>query len=89
MDNIISPEAANLIGQILIALFMIFCCYGAMLLVGDSNRRWKERYGDRWFLTRSEKIKLDKAYAERQTARKAARGVKRTDLHRFVDNRDE
>ena len=82
-------DIASIVGQGLIALFMIFCCYGAMLLVGDSNRSWKERYGNRWFLTRSEKIKLDKAYAERQTARKAARGVKRTDLHRFVDNRDE
>ena len=46
MENILSPEAANLLGQGLIALFMLFCCYGAMLLVGDSNRRWKERYGD-------------------------------------------
>ena len=82
-------DIASIVGQGLIALFMIFCCYGAMLLVGDSNRRWKERYGNRWFVTRSERDKLDKAYAERQTARKAARGVKRTDLHRFVDNRDE
>ena len=73
-------DIASIVGQGLIALFMIFCCYGAMLLVGDSNRRWKERYGDRWFLTRSEKIKLDKAYAERQTARKAARAVSYTHL---------
>lgn len=68
-------DTASIIGQGLIALFMLFCCYGAMLLVGDSNRRWKERYGDRWFLTRSEKEKLDKAYAERQTTKKATRRV--------------
>ena len=82
-------ELGILFSQALIALFMAFCCYGAYLLVSDSEKRWKERYGNRWFVSRSEKIKLDKAYAERQTARKAARGVKRTDLHRFVDNRDE
>ena len=79
-------DIVSIIGQGLIALFMIFCCYGAMLLVGDSNRRWKERYGDRWFLTRSEKIKLDKAYAERQTTKKATR---RVNLSKFSDNRSE
>ena len=79
-------DLASIIGQGLIALFMNFCCYGAMLLVGDSNRRWKERYGDRWFLTRSEKIKLDKAYAERQTTKKATR---RVNLSKFSDNRSE
>ena len=79
-------DIASIIGQGLIALFMLFCCYGAMLLGGDSNRRWKERYGDRWFLTRSEKIKLDKAYAERQTTKKATR---RVNLSKFSDNRSE
>ena len=82
-------DIASIVGQGLVALFMLFFGYGAYLLVSDSEKRWKERYGNRWFVSRSEKIKLDKAYAERQTARKAARGVKRTDLHRFVDNRDE
>ena len=82
-------DVASIVGQVAVALFMLFFGYGAYLLVSDSEKRWKERYGNRWFVSRSEKIKLDKAYAERQTARKAARGVKRTDLHRFVDNRDE
>ena len=68
-------DLASIIGQGLIALFMLFCCYGAMLLVGDKEREWKERYGNRWFLTRSEKEKLDKAYAERQTTKKATRRV--------------
>ena len=68
-------DIASIIGQGLIALFMLFCCYGAMLLVGDKEREWKERYGNRWFLTRSEKEKLDKAYAERQTTKKATRRV--------------
>ena len=82
-------EILHIGSQILGLCFFIFIGYGAYLLVSDSEKRWKERYGNRWFVSRSEKIKLDKAYAERQTARKAARGVKRTDLHRFVDNRDE
>ena len=82
-------DVASIVGQVLVALFMLFFGYGAYLLVSDSEKRWKERYGNRWFVSRSERSKLDKAYAERQTARKAARGVKRTDLHRFVDNRDE
>lgn len=79
-------DIASIIGQGLIALFMLFCCYGAMLLVGDKEREWKERYGNRWFLTRSEKEKLDKAYAERQTTKKATR---RVNLSKFSDNRSE
>ena len=79
-------DLASIIGQGLIALFMLFCCYGAMLLVGDKEREWKERYGNRWFLTRSEKEKLDKAYAERQTTKKATR---RVSIRRHTDHRAE
>ena len=79
-------ELGILFSQALIALFMAFCCYGAYLLVSDSEKRWKERYGNRWFVTRSEREKLDKAYAERQTTRKATR---RVNLSKFTDNRSE
>ena len=79
-------ELGILLSQALIALFMAFCCYGAYLLVSDSEKRWKERYGNRWFVTRSEREKLDKAYAERQTTRKATR---RVNLSKFTDNRSE
>ena len=84
-----ATTVASTIGTVLVLIFMVVIGYGALLIVSDSEKRWKERYGNRWFVSRSERSKLDKAYAERQTARKAARGVKRTDLHRFVDNRDE
>ena len=79
-------ELGILFSQALIALFMAFCCYGAYLLVSDSEKRWKERYGNRWFVTPSEREKLDKAYAERQTTRKATR---RVNLSKFTDNRSE
>ena len=79
-------DIASIVGQGLVALFMLFFGYGAYLLVSDSEKRWKERYGNRWFVTRSEREKLDKAYAERQTTRKATR---RVNLSKFTDNRTE
>ena len=82
-------EILHIGSQILGLCFFIFIGYGAFLLVSDSEKRWKERYGNRWFVTPSERERLDKAYAERIENKKATRGVKRTDLHRFVDNRDE
>ena len=79
-------ELGILLSQALIALFMAFCCYGAYLLVSDSEKRWKERYGNRWFVTPSEREKLDKAYAERIENKKATR---RVNLSKFSDNREE
>ena len=79
-------DVASIVGQGLVALFMLFFGYGAYLLVSDSEKRWKERYGNRWFVTRSEREKLDKAYAEQQTTRKATR---RVNLSKFTDNRSE
>ena len=65
-------ELGILFSQALIALFMAFCCYGAFLIVRDKEREWKDRYGDRWFVTPSERERLDKAYAERKAAQKGS-----------------
>ena len=79
-------ELGILFSQALIALFMAFCCYGAFLIVRDKEREWKDRYGDRWFVTPSERERLDKAYAERIENKKATR---RVNLSKFTDNREE
>ena len=65
-------DVASIVGQVAVALFMLFFGYGAYLLVSDSEKRWKERYGDRWIISRSEKEELDKAYAERNENKKAS-----------------
>ena len=65
-------EILHIGSQILGLCFFIFIGYGAYLLVSDSEKRWKERYGDRWIITRSEKEELDKAYAERNENKKAS-----------------
>lgn len=55
-----------------IAAFMLWLGYGALLIVADSEKRWKERYGDRIFLTKSERARLDNAYAESQQNKNAS-----------------
>ena len=65
-------DVASIVGQVAVALFMLFFGYGAYLLVSDSEKRWKERYGNRWFVTPSERERLDKAYAERKAAQKGS-----------------
>ena len=65
-------EILHIGSQILGLCFFIFIGYGAFLLVSDSEKRWKERYGDRWIISRSEKEELDKAYAERNENKKAS-----------------
>ena len=65
-------EILHIGSQILGLCFFIFIGYGAYLLVSDSDKRWKERYGDRWIITSSEKEELDKAYAERNENKKAS-----------------
>ena len=79
-------DVASIVGQVAVALFMLFFGYGAYLLVSDSEKRWKERYGNRWFVTPSERERLDKAYAERIENKKATR---RVNLSKFSDNREE
>ena len=61
---------ASTIGTVLVLIFMVVLGIGAFQIVSDSNRRWEERYGNRWFLTKSTKDRLDKAYAERKAAQK-------------------
>ena len=61
---------ASTIGTVLILIFMIVLGYGAYLRLSDSNRRWEERYGNRWFMSKATKERLDKAYAERKAAQK-------------------
>ena len=65
-------EILHIGSQILGLCFFIFLGYGAYLLVSDSEKRWKERYGNRWIISRSEKEELDKAYAERNENKKAS-----------------
>ena len=54
------------------AAFFLWLGYGALLIVADSEKRWKERYGDRVFLTKSERARLDKAYADKQQNKNAS-----------------
>ena len=67
-----ATTVASTIGTVLVLIFMVVVGYGAYLRLSDSNRRWEERYGNRWFLTPSTKKRLDKAYAERKAAQKAS-----------------
>jgi len=52
--------------------FFLWLGYGALLIVADSEKRWKERYGNRWIITKSERARLDKAYAESQQNKNAS-----------------
>ena len=63
-------EILHIGSQILGLIFFLFLGYGAYLLVSDSEKRWKERYGDRWIITRSEKQELDNVYAARKERKK-------------------
>jgi uncharacterized membrane protein len=53
-----------------IAAFFLWLLYGAFLIVADSEREWKKRYGNRWIMSKSERARLDKAYAEREQNKK-------------------
>jgi uncharacterized membrane protein len=52
--------------------FFLWLGYGALLIVADSEKRWKERYGNRWIISKSERARLDKAYAESQQNKNAS-----------------
>ena len=56
-----ATTVASTIGTVLVLIFMVVIGYGAVLIVSDSEKRWKERYGNRWFVSKSEKERLDKA----------------------------
>ena len=63
---------ASTIGTVLVLIFMTVVGFGAFQIVSESNKRWEERYGNRWFLTKATKERLDKAYAERKAAQKGS-----------------
>ena len=46
----------------LVLAFCIFIGYGAFLILLDKEREWKKRYGSRWFVSRSDKVRLDAEY---------------------------
>ena len=46
----------------LVLAFCIFIGYGAFLILLDKEREWKKRYGSRWFVSRSDKERLDAEY---------------------------
>jgi len=54
------------------AAFFLWLLYGAFLIVADSEKRWKRRYGNRLIMSKSERARLDKAYAERDQNKKAS-----------------
>ena len=67
-----ATTVASTIGTVLVLIFMTVVGIGAFQIVSESNKRWEERYGNRWFLTKATKERLDKAYAERKAAQKAS-----------------
>ena len=52
--------------------FFLWISYGALLIVADSDREWKKRYGNRWIISKSERARLDKVYADKQQNKKAS-----------------
>lgn len=52
--------------------FFLWLVYGAFLIVADSDREWKKRYGNRLIMSKSERARLDKAYSESQQNKKAS-----------------
>jgi len=67
-----ATTVASTIGTVISVIFMVVLGYGAYLIVSDSNKRWEKRYGNRVFLTPSEKTRLDKEYDTAQNAKRAA-----------------
>ena len=65
-------EIFNYIAQAAGFALFLWIGYGAYLIISDSDKRWKERYGNRWILSKSERARLDKAYAKKQENKKAS-----------------
>jgi len=65
-------EIFNYIAQAAGIALVLWIGYGAYLIISDSDKRWKERYGNRWILSKSERARLDKAYAKKQENKKAS-----------------
>lgn len=54
------------------AAFFLWLLYGALLIVADSEKRWKKRYGNRLIMSKSERARLDKLYADNKQNKKAS-----------------
>ena len=67
-----ATTVASTLGTVIVVIFMVVVGYGAYLVVSDSEKRWKKRYGNRWFVTPSERKRLDKEYDTAQKAKRAA-----------------
>lgn len=52
--------------------FFLWILYGAFLIVADSEKRWKKRYGNRLIMSKSERARLDKLYADNKQNNKAS-----------------
>ena len=68
MDTI---STISTLAALTITAFILWLLYGAFLIVADSEKRWKKRYGNRLIMSKSERARLDKAYAEREQNKKA------------------
>ena len=55
-------DIINTLQVALVLGFCIFIGYGAFLILLDKEREWKRRYGSRWFVSRSDKERLDAEY---------------------------
>ena len=66
-----ATTVASTLGTVIVVIFMIVVGYGAYLVVSDSEKRWKKRYGNRWFVTSSDRKRLDKEYETAQKAKRA------------------
>ena len=52
--------------------FFLWLVYGAFLIVADSDREWRKRYGNRLIMSKSERARLDKLYADNKQNKKAS-----------------
>ena len=58
----------DIINALQVGLVLAFCTfigYGAFLIVMDKEREWKKRYGNKWFVTRADKERLDAEYEKK------------------------
>ena len=65
----------DIINALQVAIVLGVCSffgYGAFLLVMDSEREWKKRYGSKWFVSRADKIRLDAEYEKKVRDSKAS-----------------
>ena len=60
--------ALDIINALQVAVVLGFCTfigYGAFLIIRDKERDWKARYGNRWIVTPSERVRLDAEYEKK------------------------